>query len=252
MREFVIGDIHGAFKALKGCLAGVQFNYKRDRLIVLGDIVDRNDGSYECVEELLKIQNLIALRGNHDDWFDEFCQTGRHPADWDHGGLETYKSYLRKARGKTVIEFSEADDLLVPDDIPTRHRRFFSELQPYFIDEQGRCFVHGGFNRFLPFTDQAYSTYFWDRELWQAALEWQVNERLRPGQDPLEMRTCFREIFVGHTPTICWKVDVPMRAFNIYNLDTGSGCEGKLSIMEISSKKYFQACSGKKAYLTIK
>ena len=89
MRTFVIGDIHGAFKALRQCLERSQFDYRKDKLIVLGDVVDRHDEVNECVEELLKIRNLIALRGNHDDWFDEFCQTGRHPEDWMYGGLAT-------------------------------------------------------------------------------------------------------------------------------------------------------------------
>jgi len=43
--------------------------------------------------------------------------------------------------------------------------------------EHGRCFVHGGFNRFLPFTGQLPSTYYWDRGLWLAALDWQTTGR---------------------------------------------------------------------------
>jgi len=34
-----MGDIHGSFKALKQCLQRSKFNYQKDRLIVLGDII---------------------------------------------------------------------------------------------------------------------------------------------------------------------------------------------------------------------
>jgi len=67
METFVMGDIHGSFIALKQCLQRSKFNYHRDKLIVLGDIIDRHDEAFECVEELLKIRNLVVIRGNHDD-----------------------------------------------------------------------------------------------------------------------------------------------------------------------------------------
>jgi serine/threonine protein phosphatase 1 len=196
MREFVMGDIHGACKALKQCLQMSVFNYKKDRLIQLGDIVDRNDEVFECVEELLKIKNLIVVRGNQDDF-----------------------------------EFSGQ---LTPERIPAMHRAFFERLPLYHVDAKGRCFVHGGFNRFHPFNGQPPSTYYWDRELWTAALEWQVNERLKPGQPSFHIKTPFNEIFIGHTPTMEWNITVPMRAAHIYNLDTSAGRGGRAEEVDLS------------------
>jgi serine/threonine protein phosphatase 1 len=114
-------------------------------------------------------------------------------------------------------------------------------MQLYHNDEQGRCFVHAGFNRHLPFTGQIPSIYFWDRELWAAALEWQVNERINTGQPPLKIKTPFTSIFLGHTPTIRWNTTDPMRGSNVYNLDTGAGQSGRLTIMEIKTKEYWQS-----------
>ncbi|NJK86327.1 MAG: hypothetical protein HC906_10500 [Bacteroidales bacterium] len=39
-RTFVIGDIHGAFKALVQCLERSEFDYEHDKLICLGDVCD--------------------------------------------------------------------------------------------------------------------------------------------------------------------------------------------------------------------
>lgn len=243
MREFVMGDIHGAYKAVKQCLQKSRFDYRKDRLIQLGDIADRYGEVYECVEELLKIKNLIALRGNHDDWFDVFCQNSYHPTNWIHGGLATVKSYLcnAKVKGLSALNHYELKALLNPEDIPKRHRDFFANMQLYHIDENGRCFVHGGFNRFLAFTGQNPSTYFWDRDLWNAALEWQVNERLKPGLQPFYMKNRFKEVFIGHTPTTHWNITVPMYACHVYNLDTGAGQGASLTIMEVETKKYWQS-----------
>ncbi|MBN8856134.1 MAG: metallophosphoesterase [Sphingobacteriales bacterium] len=228
---------------LKQCLQRSKFNYQKDRLIVLGDIVDRHDEAFECVEELLKIHNLIAIRGNHDDWFDEFCQTGRHPADWEYGGLATVQSYLGQGGGKRpfVPGGYSLTYILNPEDIPKKHRDFFSKIQPYFIDDDGRCFVHAGFNRFFRFMDQHPSTYYWDRELWAAAWEWQRSSRLYPHEPPFKIKTQFKEIYLGHTSTTNWNVTVPMQGVNVFNLDTGAGGRGKLTIMEVETKKFWQS-----------
>jgi serine/threonine protein phosphatase 1 len=243
MREFVMGDLHGACQALKQCLQKVDFNYQKDRLIQLGDVVDRNGEAFECVEELLKIKNLIVVRGNHDDWFDEFCLTGRHPADWIHGGQATARSYWNRLHGKRRVATDDFEirKQLTPEHIPETHRFFFTRLPLYHVDAKGRCFVHGGFNRFHPFNGQPPSTYYWDRELWTEALEWQLSERLHPGQRPFHVATPFKEIFIGHTPTMEWNIHVPMQAAHIYNLDTGAGRGGRLTIMDVETKKYWQS-----------
>src|ERR1700743_619854 len=99
MRTFVMGDIHGAHKAMQQCLERSGFDKKRDRLIQLGDVVDRYEGVYDCVEELLKIPNLIAIKGNHDEWLNQFILIGYHPLLWQYGGDATVSSYL-EAIGK--------------------------------------------------------------------------------------------------------------------------------------------------------
>ena len=243
MRTFVMGDIHGSLKALKQCLQRSKFNYKKDKLIVLGDIVDRHEEAFECVEELLKISNLIAIRGNHDDWFDEFCQTGHHPADWNYGGMATVASYLGQDRDKrpSITEGYALTYILNPEDIPKKHKAFFSQMQPYYIDDRGRCFVHAGFNRLFPFTGQHPSIYYWDRELWASAWEWQINSQLYPDEPPFRIKTKFEEIYLGHTSTTNWNVTVPMQGSNIFNLDTGAGGRGKLTIMDIDTKEFWQS-----------
>lgn len=237
MRTLVLGDIHGNFRALRQCVERAQFDFKNDRLIQLGDITDSYNEVYECVELLLKVEQLITIKGNHDDWFLEFIQTGIHPANWGQGGASTAFSYLRAA-GKEG--FHNASDL-TPDDIPETHRNFFLSQQLYYVDEKNNCFVHAGFDRMLPFEGQSPDIYYWDRNLWKSALSYQAFNRLNKFAHPFKMVTKFNEVFIGHTPTINWKIDKPMKAANIHNIDTGCGHGHRLTIMDVETKKYWQS-----------
>ena len=219
-----MGDIHGAWKALVQCLERAGFDYQTDQLIQLGDVADGHADVYRCVEELLRIKNLIAIRGNHDEWFAEYINTGVHPDEWQQGGSGTAGSYLRLT-GK--------DNGLNPADIPATHQAFFRQQHLYYIDEQNNCFVHAGFNRQQPFKGQPSDIYTWDRQLWQAALS------CKGGR--LGMKTSFTEIFIGHTSTTKWNVDQPMHACNIWNMDTGAGHNGRLTIMDVATKQYWQS-----------
>jgi len=237
MRTLVMGDIHGAYKALKQCLLKSEFDYENDLLIQLGDVVDKYPQSYECVEELLKIKHLIALKGNHDDWFYDFAKTEFHPYFWNHGGMATLSSYLDHA-GKSGRLFPSASgykSALVSGDIPATHIAFFTNQQSYYVDEEKRCFVHAGFNAEKPFPAQRTEDFYWDRRLWENAMYYKENG----GQ--FFIKADFMEIYIGHTPTTKWNTDQPLTAFNIHNLDTGAGDSGRLTIMDIDTKYYWQS-----------
>src|SRR5215467_2176849 len=102
MRTFVMGDLHGAWKALEQCLERCGFQREEDVLIHLGNVVDGHRDVYECVETLLKIPKLIPIAGGRDELFATFILVGYHPRMWIHGGMSTLKGYLRKA-GKEAL-----------------------------------------------------------------------------------------------------------------------------------------------------
>lgn len=65
-RDFVVGDIHGAYATLYAALISVSFDPERDRLFLVGDLIDRGPDSWMCAE-LLAQPWVIAVRGNHED-----------------------------------------------------------------------------------------------------------------------------------------------------------------------------------------
>jgi len=243
-----MGDIHGAFRALEQCLERSGFDFEQDELIQLGDVADGRDEVFDCVETLLKVNNLIAIKGNHDEWFNEFIHSACHPDQWNQGGYATAVSYLRPL-GKEDLVVRQGDGYktaLNPGDIPESHQLFFRRQHLYYVDDWNNCFVHAGFDRRMPFKGQPPDEYYWNRKLWLAALSFQSGRSGSSGNKPgggsaFRMVTEFREIFIGHTSTLFWNTSKPMHAANIWNLDSGAGDTGRLTIMDVRTKEYWQS-----------
>lgn len=252
-KTYVMGDCHGGYKALLQCLERSNFNYETDTLIQLGDICDGWSEVYECVEELLSIKNLICIRGNHDKWFQEWIDYGLHPVTWLQGGEGTLDSYIRNSK-REISKFHRMGGIstnLTFIDIPESHIKFFRNQENYYIDDKNRCFVHGGFNRHQLINEQDPFIYYWDRDLWMTALSYEGILQNINKEKPVYFKTKdkFKEIYIGHTSTISWGTDKPMKAANIWNLDTGCGFgNGKLTIMNVDTKEYFQSDLVKELY----
>lgn len=243
MKTFVMGDIHGAYRALLQCLQRAGFDNEKDILIQLGDVTDGYGHVFECVETLLSIKHLIPLMGNHDDWLGSFIKTDFHPQYWNYGGKATLLSYLHHA-GKTGQFFATRSGYktaLVSGDIPQSHQEFFNRQQRYYIDDDQRCFVHAGFNRHLAFDKQKTEDFYWDRTLWSEALHAHTFNRNITTSADFFNGTSFSEIYIGHTPTTKFDTDKPLQALNIFNLDTGAGHSGRLTIMNVATKEYWQS-----------
>jgi serine/threonine protein phosphatase 1 len=257
MRKLVVGDIHGNYRGLLNVLDACNYNKEYDQLIFLGDYVDGWSESFEVVDFLIDLQSQaickpIFIRGNHDVWAENFLR-GRIDNHWlTQGGKATLDSYRNNQKG---------------DDID-RHYRFFKYLHDYYVDDQNRGFVHGGFtSRKGLGHEPSRDIYYWDRDLWTLVniLNGRESEANNIGH-----ATRFNkhsEVFIGHTSTCNWNckphypefndpnqpskngpITVPMKRCNVWNLDTGGGFNGRLTIMDVDSKDYWQAEPSMKLY----
>lgn len=235
-----MGDIHGNHKALRQCLERSGFDKENDTLIQLGDVADGWRFVYDCVEELLTIKNLITIKGNHDDWFLEYINTGQHPGDWTQGGNGTLDSYTKKLGFGYGPKYTNGGDELKtgmhPSDLPQHHKDFFINQLPYYKDSNNNLFIHGGFNRHYPLIEHRPYIFWWDRDLFLSALS------AHSGNTKLKFKEEFNNIFVGHTETRHWdKTCKPMFVDKVINVDQGAGWNGKLTIMDVDTKEYWQS-----------
>lgn len=64
--DFIIGDLHGHFRALRRELRRAGFDPAVDRLFAVGDLVDRGPRSEEAVDWILNKPWFHPVRGNHE------------------------------------------------------------------------------------------------------------------------------------------------------------------------------------------
>lgn len=64
-RDFIVGDIHGAFDLVVEAMKKVSFNRSTDRIISVGDLIDRGPQSARVIR-FLESPYVFAVRGNHE------------------------------------------------------------------------------------------------------------------------------------------------------------------------------------------
>ncbi|MES2775249.1 MAG: metallophosphoesterase family protein [Bacteroidota bacterium] len=226
-RTFVIGDIHGALKALAQIMDQIEPQID-DRFIFLGDYVDAWSESAGVISYLMALEEkheCIFIKGNHDAWCEDWLAGKEADKTWlFHGGQSTVDSYG-----------------LLSADEKNRHLVFFNRMKNYYVDEENRLYIHAGFSSMHgPEKEHYQSNYSWDRTLWEMALT--MDERVKKDSLLYPKRLLlFNEIYIGHTPTLYYNITIPMNAVNVWNVDTGAAFHGKLTALNVDSKEYVQS-----------
>jgi serine/threonine protein phosphatase 1 len=139
MEKYVFGDIHGCYNELASLINEIHPNFGVDKLIFLGDYIDRGTNSYKVVRFLMDLQskygrdNIILLRGNHEDMAIDYIlssYTGNQ-----NGYRSTYDDFLRNG-----------------DDI-SNYLDFFQSL-PLYHEDDNFIYVHGGIRPYTPMSEQ--------------------------------------------------------------------------------------------------
>lgn len=215
-KVFACGDSHGNIEQLEQVLSRIPFT-DDDLLVFLGDYIDRGDNSIECLKlvmDLSKKENVVVLRGNHEQMMLEFFDSGfsynNYKDIWlSNGGDKTFEEIknLPKGEFKKIYDFVET--------LPIKF-----ELDNFF-------FCHAGVNPKNTFNNQ-----YEDDMLW-------IREKFLFGYDMDKI------VVIGHTPTQCMVEDrnIPIKLKNnIIMCDTGSFLDnGKVSCVEVLSGKFFQS-----------
>ncbi len=198
-RLLAIGDIHGCHGLLLRLLAEVRPS-PADRLVFLGDYIDRGPDSRRVIETLLELRQqlprTIFLRGNHEQMLLDYLDGRDRPLFLANGGAATLASYRRQ--GKV--------------EIPCSHRDFLRTL-PCLHREAGFIFVHAGLRPGVPIDRQTEDDLLWIRDAFLAS-------------DADFGAT----VVFGHTPQ-----SAPLLRPGRVGLDTGAVYGGRLSCCDLLS-----------------
>jgi serine/threonine protein phosphatase 1 len=222
MRSYIIGDIHGCQADLAELIEKLPLNGS-DRIVFLGDYIDRGPASCGVVSYLLELQKqrvceLVFLKGNHEDMLLSYLGLGgRHGEVFLYnGGRATVASY-----GLTSGT-PNAQELLLR--IPPEHLAFYQNLKTYFVMDRFLC-VHAGINPLKSLENQAESEVLW------------IRDKFIYSPHPLPYTVAF-----GHTPASDVFYDLPYKI----GLDTGLVFGNKLSCLETEEKVLYQITRGEK------
>jgi serine/threonine protein phosphatase 1 len=206
---YAIGDVHGCHDKLVALMDRLDIDFYRDKLIFLGDYIDRGDATFDVVDFLLELgerhSDIIFLRGNHESMFDGFLSGKDRYTYLINGGQETLESYLKRG--------PKAND----PPIPSRHRRFFESLSLYH-ETEAFIFVHAGLRPGVPLERQNPEDMLWIRENFIHS-DYDFGKR----------------VVFGHTP-----FSAPLVQPNKIGIDTGAVYGNKLTCVKLPEVEFIQ------------
>lgn len=217
-RTLAISDIHGELELFDELLRKAEYDAAEDRLILLGDYVDRGPNSKGVLERVieLKKQGAIVLRGNHDQMMLDAAndEPGAKEIWLRNGALPTLQSY----------DSSIKDMTLPTATVFWEHVGFIKETG-YFHETDDAIFVHAGVQPGTPVGQTDPMILMWIRDEFYEAYSGQ------------------KTVVFGHTPVFLLRGtsnnDVYFGDNRIIGIDGGAVYSGQLNCLELPSRKVF-------------
>ena len=217
-RIFVMSDIHGQYDLFLKMLGKIDLK-REDLLVIMGDICDRGEKSYEIYMKCMKMiklgYNLKFILGNHEDMLLEDLEND-YPIRY-----ETEYSIFRNSKyfdKKNMKNWHEEN--------------FGAEIEwlvewlkncPLVIFGNENIFVHAGLDLQTALAEQERETVLWTRE------EFWLMENV----ELEEYRG--KNIYFGHTPNINGRIS--QKTDKISGIDCGAFFTHFLGCVEVKSKE---------------
>uniref|UniRef100_A0A7C3LUF7 Metallophosphoesterase n=1 Tax=Leptospirillum ferriphilum TaxID=178606 RepID=A0A7C3LUF7_9BACT len=143
MSTYVVGDLHGQLHLLKELMEQIRFDPRNDRLISVGDVIDRGTDTGALLDTLFDAAEsgwFSAIKGNHEELLLAYHRSpelfGSDYLDPGFGGRPTLAALERSKRGKSMLSwietwplFLEAGDfILVHGSLPRIRGSAFGDI----------------------------------------------------------------------------------------------------------------------------
>ncbi len=235
MSQYVMADIHGNKKRFDAVMKQIGLQ-PDDTLYVLGDVIDRYDDGIRILRRLMTMPNVRMIRGNHEQMMLDAIGTSGEctPVDgesmkrWiNNGGDVTLKRFkrLRKRTRREILAYLSALPYTLTAEANGK-RYLLVHAAPPGLYESDRA---------------RYAQY-------HSAREFSLFHRLREHEPVGTEHT----LIFGHTPTIYYQSDEPLRIYrreDRIGIDCGAGlappgspfyyADGRLACLRLDDMKEF-------------
>jgi Calcineurin-like phosphoesterase len=205
-RLLAVGDIHGCLEQLQGLLDRVAPT-PEDRLVFLGDYIDRGHDSPGVIDFLLELREQypqsVFLQGNHEQMLLNYLNGQIDCGYLQNGGAATLQQYMQRGTPR-------------PSD---QHLDFLHTLQLSY-QQRGHFFVHAGLKPGRPLEQQTADDLLW------------IRHEFLGHPDPCEWG---KVIVHGHTPQDA----ISLKPCRI-GLDTGAVYGRFLSCCDVLTRQTWQ------------
>ena len=195
---YAMSDVHGQYELMVNRieeLGGVsKLCTNGNRLILLGDYIDGGTDSFKVLEYIYNLEkiygpeNVVVLRGNHEEWFIDFLLNGTR--DWlgEDSGLVTSKTFLTVGQYMGIRKMAVNGGVnkvydYVRKCIKDNHVELIKWMKSlrYYYETEKQIFVHAGID------EEA-------GELWKVA----TADYYFTGKYPPTTGKFYKDIIAGH------------------------------------------------------
>lgn len=183
---WVIGDVHGFSVTFENLVDLLELSEK-DRVVVLGDLIDRGPDSYNVVKAVQADSRIYSTKGNHEQMMVEgFIPKGiSHKLEANlwlrNGGIETAASYIRAFMNHSGEEDSVALEQEIIND-----KIWMNSLPSHIVLDKWRL-VHAGYDPRTELREQGEPEHLW------------IRTPFHNSTTAIDEQRC---VVFGHTPTM--------------------------------------------------
>lgn len=234
---YVMSDIHGNMRRFNSIMEQIDLQ-PEDTLYILGDVIDRHPDGIRIIRKIMEMPNVKMLLGNHEymmlqtlerpydkgDWLSRFDIAEACRMWYRNGGRVTheYWKHIRKAVRESIIQYLH--ELPLNFDVEVNGIQY-KLVHGAPTEEYDNCYL-----------------YYEGRTHFAVWKRW----------DPAESHTGDYTLIFGHSPTVKYQSDCPMKIWkkeNRIGIDCGSGLPddpsyeyahyGRLACLRLDDMKEF-------------
>ncbi len=242
---FAMSDMHGQYDLFLKRVEQIRpMLAENNKLILLGDFIDRGNKSYECLKLAYDLEKefgrdkVIVLKGNHEVWFEEFLFLNEDVWLAEDKDFFTSGTFLTKEQFKELDYLPDVESRIdyVKKTIKSEHKELLSWMRKLrlYYETDTQIFVHAGVYEEITEEEAEWCTI--------GTPDYVLTGKLPPSTGPF-----YKDIIAGHVAASFLAGDLSFSGIffdgeSHYYIDGSAVNSGRLLCLayDESEKKYYQ------------